>query len=69
MAAVGEIIAAADYNTIRNKVANILGVGSASSGYGQTLNSETVNPLDPDVEKRKMFIENSLNALVKCRQG
>jgi len=54
MAAVGEIIAAADYNTIRNKVANILGVGSASSGYGQTLNSETVNPLDPDVEKRKI---------------
>lgn len=57
MAAVGEIIAAADYNTIRTKVANVLGVGSASSGYGQTLNSEAVNPLDPDVEKRKITKE------------
>lgn len=55
MAAVGDIIAAADYNTIRTKVANILGVGSASSGYGQTLNaSDNVDPLDADLEKRKI---------------
>ena len=55
MAAVGEIIAAADYNTIRQKVANILGVGSAQSGYGQNLNAAVdVDPLDADVLKRRI---------------
>lgn len=32
-----------DYNTLRNAVANILGAGSGTSGYGQTVQSSTVS--------------------------
>lgn len=38
----GDQILALDYNTIRNKVAAVLGTGSGSRGYGQTLASSAV---------------------------
>jgi hypothetical protein len=38
----GDPIYALDYNTIRNKVASVLGSGSGSQGYGQTLVSSGV---------------------------
>lgn len=41
--AVGDIISATDYNTIRNRVVGVLGNGSASRGYGQALNSAGVS--------------------------
>jgi hypothetical protein len=41
------LITAADYNNIRNKVDRILGTGVGSEGYGQSLQSQTVNPLSP----------------------
>ena len=38
----GDFIAAADYNAIRTKVNTVLGVGSSSYGYGQTVQSTAV---------------------------
>lgn len=40
--AVGDFITATDYNTIRSKVSSVLGNGSISYGYGQTVQSSTV---------------------------
>jgi hypothetical protein len=40
---VNNIIREADYNSIRNKLANIIGVGSGDSGWGQTLVSSAVS--------------------------
>ena len=37
----GDRITALDYNTIRNKIASVLGSGTASRGYGQTLSAST----------------------------
>jgi len=39
---VNDIITQAEYNSIRNKVVSVLGIGSGNSGYGQTLNSTAV---------------------------
>lgn len=49
MATEGSLIRAIDYNTIQTSVANILGTGSASFGYGQTVISSQVppNPSNP----------------------
>jgi hypothetical protein len=40
---VGQLIEADDYNTIRNKIANVVGTGAGNSGYGQTVQSSLVN--------------------------
>ena len=40
--AVNDTIRESDYNSIRNKVANVLGVGNIDSGWGQNLASSTV---------------------------
>jgi hypothetical protein len=40
---VNDKILVTDYNNIRNKVVNVLGVGSGSSGYGQTVSSPLVS--------------------------
>lgn len=40
--AVGDKIRTVDYNTIQTRVANILGTGSGSLGYGQTVQSSQV---------------------------
>lgn len=40
--AVNDIIKEADYNNIRNKLANIIGAGSGNSGWGQPLVSSAV---------------------------
>jgi hypothetical protein len=40
---VDKLIQKADYNDIRNKVVGVLGPGSASFGYGQTVRSTAVN--------------------------
>jgi hypothetical protein len=40
--AVNDIIKEADYNSIRNKIANVVGAGSANSGWGQTVISSAV---------------------------
>jgi hypothetical protein len=40
---VNDKILVTDYNNIRNKVANVLGVGSGTSGYGQTVSSLSVS--------------------------
>jgi hypothetical protein len=39
---VNDIITQAEYNNIRNKVIDVLGTGSGTSGYGQPLNSSAV---------------------------
>jgi hypothetical protein len=41
--AVGDKIAATDYNTIQGKVALVLGTGSGDYGYGQTVSSSSVS--------------------------
>jgi hypothetical protein len=41
---VNDIIREADYNSIRNKLVNVLGVGSSSFGWGQPLSSSAVLP-------------------------
>jgi hypothetical protein len=40
----GSQVAAADYNTIRTKVVDVLGTGSGSFGYGQTIASSSISP-------------------------
>ena len=42
----GTSITAANYNTLQNRVERILGVGTGQIGYGQTLNSFAVRPLN-----------------------
>ena len=42
MAAAGSLITAQDYNDLHDKVAQILGTGSGSYGYGQSVNSTPV---------------------------
>jgi hypothetical protein len=41
--AVGDKIRTVDYNTIQTKVSNILGTGSGNLGYGQTVQSSSVD--------------------------
>jgi hypothetical protein len=41
-AGVGQKIEATDYNSIQNKIAGILGTGSGTSGYGQSVSSSAV---------------------------
>lgn len=43
MVAVGDLITAAQYNTLQSRIATILGTGSGQNGYGQTLSSSTVS--------------------------
>ena len=40
--ATGDLISAADYNNIRNKIIGIIGPGSGQSGYGQIIQSSAV---------------------------
>ena len=41
-AGVGQKIEATDYNSIQNKIAGILGTGSGTSGYGQSVSSSAI---------------------------
>lgn len=41
--AIGDLISASDYNTIRNKIINVIGTGVGNSGYGQTTFSTSVS--------------------------
>ncbi len=41
--AIGDLISASDYNTIRNKIINVMGTGVGNSGYGQTTFSTAVS--------------------------
>lgn len=43
MAGAGTLITALDYNGIQNKIAAILGTGSGTSGYGQSVSSGNVS--------------------------
>lgn len=43
MANIGETILATDYNAIRNKIIDVMGAGSASFGYGQSIVSSAVS--------------------------
>lgn len=38
---IGDLISVSDYNNIRTKIADVMGTGVTSSGYGQTLNAPT----------------------------
>lgn len=46
MANSGETILATDYNEIRNKIVDVMGPGSASFGYGQSIISSPVTNLE-----------------------
>jgi hypothetical protein len=41
--AIGNIISADDFNSIRNKIVPVIGPGSGNSGYGQTVRSSAVS--------------------------
>lgn len=41
--AIGDLISASDYNTIRNKIVNVMGTGVGNTGYGQTTFSTAVS--------------------------
>jgi len=41
--AIGDLISESDYNTIRNKIINVMSTGSGNSGYGQTTFSSSVS--------------------------
>lgn len=41
--AIGDLITAADYNTIRNKIIGVIGTGAGTSGYGQPIQSSSVS--------------------------
>jgi hypothetical protein len=40
---IGDLISASDYNTIRNKIINVMSTGVSNSGYGQTTFSTAVS--------------------------
>jgi hypothetical protein len=40
--AIGDLISSTDYNTIRNKIINVMSTGSGNAGYGQTTFSSAV---------------------------
>jgi hypothetical protein len=44
---VNDNIREADYNSIRNKLASVIGTGSASFGWGQTVVSSAVDVSNP----------------------
>lgn len=51
MAAAGSEIKVSDYNSLQSRIAQLLGTGAASYGYGQSINSTelfAVPPLNPD---------------------
>lgn len=48
---VGDLIAAADYNTIRNTITSVVGTGSVSRGYGQTVNASSAVTTSNQVTK------------------
>lgn len=47
MAGVGTLVLASDYNSIQTKISGVLGAGSGTSGYNQTLTSTQVGSTDP----------------------
>ena len=47
MASAGSLITAQDYNNLQARVADILGTGAASYGYGQSINSTAVTAVPP----------------------
>ena len=46
MANIGDLVRASDYNTIQSKIAGVLGVGTGTSGYGQSISSGQVTQYD-----------------------
>jgi hypothetical protein len=46
MATNGDIISNGDYNTIRNKIIDVIGAGSGNFGYGQNVQSASVVPTE-----------------------
>ena len=62
--ALGDGIEALDYNTIRGKIIEVMGTGSASFGYGQTLQS---SPVFSDDIIRKSQWDNLRNDIINAR--
>lgn len=50
---IGDLISVTDYNNIRTKIAAVMGAGSSSSGYGQTLNAPTALSAGATVTKQQ----------------
>lgn len=59
------LIIASDYNTIQSKIATIMGSGSGTSGYGQTLASSQVGQYDKITVNQW---NNLRDDIVRCRQ-
>jgi len=51
MTTTGDLISASDYNTIRTKIVQVMGVGSGDRGYGQAVASTPVTSLVDRVTK------------------
>ena len=46
MSGINTLIIASDYNTIQSKIATVMGSGSGTVGYGQTVSSSQVGQYD-----------------------
>lgn len=58
-----------DYNTIQTKVANILGAGSATSGYGQPLKSSPVSVGTKNTATRWDNLKNDILSIHRHQNG
>jgi len=65
MAGQNTLIIASDYNAIQSKIATIMGSGSGTSGYGQTLASSQVGQYDKITVNQW---NNLRDDIIRCRQ-
>ena len=65
MAGQNTLIIASDYNTIQSKIATIMGSGSGTTGYGQTLASSQVGQYDKITVNQW---NNLRDDIIRCRQ-
>jgi hypothetical protein len=59
------LIIASDYNAIQSKIATVMGSGSGTTGYGQTLASSQVGQYSPITVTQW---NNLRNDIIRCRQ-
>lgn len=58
-----------DYNTIRNKINNVLGIGSGTSGYGATVASTTVDQYENITLDQWQTLRSEINQCYKHVSG
>lgn len=59
----GNLILASDYNAIQTTVANILGIGSSNTGYGQTVSSSQIASGNTITASQMLLLKSDLDKI------